>query len=83
MANFKLVDVSFYYNEDKDLPNNEFNYLCAIGEYDENDKECEDIDDKIFYWFDSEEELIGAKEYQEGAELTVLNYKIRDHVNTI
>lgn len=73
--NFKLVNVSLYYNEEKDTPNNEHNYLCAVGEFDERDKDCIDYDDKIFYWFDTIEDLDGAKKYVEENEFTVLNYK--------
>ena len=47
---FKLVDVDFYYNDE---PERTVNYLCAIGEYVEENKDCEKIDDQIFYWFDS------------------------------
>lgn len=72
---FKLVDVDLYYNDEL---GNIRNYLCAIGEYDENNKDCEDWDEFIFFWFDSEKELIACKEYDPTAEFTVVDYLIRN-----
>ena len=74
---FRLVDVKLYYNDEKDLPNNERNYLCAVGVYDENDKECQEWDDQIFYYFDSHEELERAKIFVDEYEFTVLSYEYR------
>lgn len=69
-----LVDVEFYYNDEPDII---MQYLCAIGEYDENDKECKDLDYQIFFWFDSEEDLKSFMKSDGVSEFTVINYKIK------
>lgn len=35
----------------------EYEELCAIGEFDENDPDHEVIDPSIYFWFESQEEL--------------------------
>jgi hypothetical protein len=39
-------------------------YKCAIGEYDEDDEYCQEIDEDIFYWFDAEEDVDLMKNFQ-------------------
>ena len=75
MKLFKLVDVLFYFNDEGKKHLRE--YLCAIGEYDENDKECQEWDSEIFYWFQDHDELESAKEYDGHNEFTVISYKYR------
>ena len=79
MKLFKLVDVRLYYNDEADVPNNEHEYLCAVGEYDENDKECQEWDDNIFYWFQDHAELEEHKKFGDTEfEFTVLGYEYRE-----
>jgi len=82
MKLFKLVDVRLYYNDEVDMPNNEREYLCAVGKYDENDKECEEWDDLIFYWFESHAELELFKQptgsIMNHEDFTVLGYEYRE-----
>jgi len=75
---FKLVNTDIQYNDE----NYVYDYCCALGEYNENDKLCQEYDDHIFYWFESEEEI---KEFMKKEiigepinhnEFKVLNYKI-------
>jgi len=83
MKLFKLIDVTFYYNDEENIPENERTYLCAIGEYDENDKECQEWDDSIFFWFNDEAEIkkyfMENKGYHGNHEdFTVLSYEYRE-----
>lgn len=73
--NFKLVDVDLYFNDGWPVI---MPYLCAIGEYIENNVDCEKWDEVVFFWFESEEELISYKEYDPTAEFTVVDYTIRN-----
>jgi len=68
----KFVDITFYWNDDPlKTPKN---CVCAIGEYDENNPMHQEWDDDIFYWFDSEKDIVGD-------EFTVISYKnIRDYL---
>lgn len=78
MKLFKLVDVRLYYNDEVGMPDNEREYLCAVGEYNENDKECEEWDDLIFYWFESHAELESFKQPMNHEEFIVLGYEYRE-----
>lgn len=71
--NFLLVDVCLHYNDAPDEPKEE---LCAIGKYDETSEECRNLDESIFYWFESKEELEKFNE-EEGNEFTVTGYTYR------
>jgi hypothetical protein len=73
MAKFKLAYVEIKYLDNGE----EHEYLCAIGEYDENDEECQEIDESVFYWFESMQELEEFKSFNENAEFVVLNYSIK------
>jgi len=79
MKLFKLVDIECYQNEAK---NSTMHCLCAVGDYDENDKECIEWDENIFYWFDNHAHLESFKidkgYHGNHEDFTVLEYKYRE-----
>lgn len=73
---FKLVDCTLRYNDDYRKVNRP--YLCAVGKYDENDEDCKEWDDYIFYWFESEEDIKESMKKDNKGDFTIIDYIIKD-----
>lgn len=73
---FQLVDVDLYYNDEPDIIRS---YLCAVGEFDDNEV-CDEYDSQIFYWFSDMDELETFKKNHPKSvsnreDFTVLSYE--------